>query len=75
MLGWDRWPWEGEPVGLAAREARISLVLTMGSGARHFLALCDFGFRFFFLDILRCNICNRHFVGKLPIGYVWYGMI
>ena len=44
VLGWDRWPWEGEPLGCAAWEARISLVLTMGFGVRHFLTVCDFAF-------------------------------
>ena len=41
VLRWDRWPWEGEPLEQAAREVRSLLVITMGSGARHFPTVCD----------------------------------
>ena len=37
VLGSDRSPWEGELLGLAPWEARISLVLTIRCGVRHFL--------------------------------------
>ena len=42
-------PWEGVPLGLALSEARVSLVLTMACGVRHyFLNVRDFEFHIIF---------------------------
>ena len=49
VLRQHRWPREGKPLGLAAREARISLVLTVRCGVRRFLTVYDFGLRIVFL--------------------------
>ena len=42
LLGLDRFPLKGETLALAAGEASISLVLTIGCDERHFLTVCDF---------------------------------
>ena len=47
-VGWDRCPWEGEPLGLAAWAARDTLNLTMGCDARLFFNVCFIIIRLFF---------------------------
>ena len=75
VLRQHRWPREGEPLGLAAREARISLVLTVRCGVRRFLTVCDFGLRIVFLAPCDPTSVTIFDFFKVPIGYVWYGKI
>ena len=71
VLGWNRWPLEGEPLGLAAWEARNTLDPTMVCDGRHFLTECDFGFRIVFRIPWHATIVTVILLER----YVWYGMI
>ena len=47
VSGWDRCPWEGKVVRLAAGQASISLILTEACTVRHFFTVCHFEFRIY----------------------------
>ena len=67
LLLYERW--EGEALGLALWEARISRVLTMGCGVRHFLTVGDLDCVpvFVYLEIQHLSVTG-FFLGRYSLG-------
>ena len=78
VSGYDRWPWEREPLGLAAWEASISLVRPMRCGERIFLTVCMWIWNpFFFLMTWDPTSVSVICLGRYALGMYgtgWYDM-